>query len=103
ALGANYNFDNLLPTSLESRLLLDLEIALSDRLHLSGYYTPINDNISRSRYGANASWRLGKNYNDPTVAFGWGNNEYQFADGFIQSDNIFTLMFRMGKPPNSFK
>ncbi|MGL5794556.1 MAG: hypothetical protein ACRC06_09140, partial [Waterburya sp.] len=74
ALGANYNFDNLLPNSLESRLLLDLEIALSDRLHLSGYYTPINDNISRSRYGANASWRLGKNYNDPTVAFGWGNN-----------------------------
>ena len=98
SLGANYNFDNLLPNSLEARLLLNLEIALSDRVRLSGYYTPINKNTSRSRYGANASVRLGKSYNSPTLTLGWANNEYQFDNGFTQSDNIFTLKLWSGKP-----
>ncbi|WP_019507252.1 hypothetical protein [Pleurocapsa sp. PCC 7319] len=102
SLGANYNFDDLLPNSLEERLLLDLGIALSDRIYLSGYYTPINNNTSRSRYGANASLRLGKSYNHPTLTLGWTNNEYQFEDGFTQSDNIFTVLFRIGEPPNPF-
>lgn len=102
SLGANYNFDDLLPNSLEERLLLDLGIALSDRFYLSGYYTPINSNTSRSRYGANASLRLGKSYNQPTLTLGWTNNEYQFENGFTQSDNIVTLLFRLGEPANPF-
>ena len=102
SLGANYNFDDLLPNSLEERLLLDLGIALSDRFYLSGYYTPINNNTSRSRYGANASLRLGKSYNQPTLTLGWTNNEYRFENGFTQSDNIITLLFRVGEPANPF-
>lgn len=102
SLGANYNFDDLLPNSLEKRLLLDLGIALSDRFYLSGYYTPINSNTSRSRYGANASLRLGKSYNHPTLTLGWTNNEYQFENGFTQSDNVVTLLFRLGEPANPF-
>ena len=101
-LAANYNFPNLLPNSLEERLLINLQITLSDQVRLSGYYTPINNNISRSRYGANASVRFNKNYNSPTLILGWSNNEYEYSNGFTQSDNIFTILVRMGRPPNPF-
>ena len=102
SLGANYNFDNILPNSIESRLILNLGVAASDRLSFSGYYTPINKNISRSRYGANTSLRLGKDYNDPSLNLGWSNTEYRFENGFTQSDNIFTLSIRVGQPDNPF-
>ena len=99
--GTNYNFDELLPNSLRSRLLLNLGIDLSDRLSLAGYYTPINKNTARSRYGATASWRFG-NLNNSTLTLGWANTEYQFEDGFTQSDDVFTLSFRLGEPANPF-
>ncbi len=102
SLGANYYFPALLPNSLEERLLLNLQIVLSDHVRLSGYYTPINNNTSRSRYGANVSVRLGKSYNSPTLTLGWSNNEYQFNNGFTQSDDIFTILVRIGNPPNPF-
>ena len=102
ALGANYNFDNLLPNSLQERLLLDVRVSLSNSFRFSGYFTPINQNTSRSRYGATASWRLGNNYNSPTLILGWANNEYDFSNGFTQSDDIFTFLFRVGEPANPF-
>lgn len=100
SLSANYNFEGLLPNSLESRLVLNLKFAMSDRLSLSGYYTPINQNTSRSLYGANASLRLGKEYNSPSLSLGWSNTEYRFNNGFTQSDNVFTMVLRVVQPSN---
>jgi len=102
SLSANYNFDSLLPNSIESRLIFNLGWAASDRLSFSAYYTPINQNTSRSLYGANTSLRLGKEYNSPSLNLGWSNTEYRFENGFVQADNIFTLVLRTGQPGNPF-
>lgn len=81
---------------------MNLGVAVSGRLSRSGYYTPINQNISRSLYGANASLRLGKEFNNPSFNLGWSNTEYRFKNGFIQSDNIFTILFRLRQLASPF-
>ncbi|WP_375471722.1 hypothetical protein [uncultured Nostoc sp.] len=100
-------FGDILPNSIENTLLADFEIKFSNNFRLSAYYTPINESTSRSRYGASAQWRMGKQYNSPTLSLSWTNNEYDYGrdsagNNFNVSDNVFTVLFKFGNPPNPF-
>jgi hypothetical protein len=98
----NY-FGEILPDSSENRLVANLDVSLNDYFRLSGYYTPINESSSRSRYGASAQLRLGKNYNSPTLSVGWSNNEYDFGSDSTITDNVFTVLFKIGEPSHPFR
>lgn len=102
----NY-FDDILPNSVDKTLLADLAINFSKNFQLTGYYTPINESSSRSRYGATAKLRLGSKYNSPTISLSWTNNFYdlgQDSEGIKLkfTDNIFKVLFRIGSPGNPF-
>jgi hypothetical protein len=103
----NY-FGDILPDSIEETLLLDLKIKFNDYFTMSGYYSPINENSSNSRYGARAQIRFSRSYNSPTLSFSWTNNEYDLGRDPVDgtqidlNDNVFTVLFRFGAPPNPF-
>jgi len=102
----NY-FDDILPNSVDKTLLADIAINFGKNFRLSGYYTPINEASSRSRYGATAKLRLGSKYNSPTVSLSWINNDYdlgQDSEGIKLrfTDNVFKVLFRIGSPGNPF-
>lgn len=102
SLGTTYFVGGVLPNSLNNTLVTDLGVNIGDRFRIAGYYTPINESSSRSRYGANASLKLGDGYNSPTLTFGWANQQYNFGSGTSQNDNIFTVLLRLGSPRNPF-
>ncbi|BAY86676.1 hypothetical protein NIES267_61870 [Calothrix parasitica NIES-267] len=102
----NY-FDDILPDSVDKTLLADIAINFGENFRLSGYYTPINEASSRSRYGATAQLRLGGKYNSPTLSLSWINNDYdlgQDSDGIKLrfTDNVFKVLFRIGGVGNPF-
>ncbi|MGB6300541.1 MAG: hypothetical protein WBF90_30810 [Rivularia sp. (in: cyanobacteria)] len=102
----NY-FDDILPDSVDKTLLADLAINFSKNFRLSGYYTPVNEASSQSRYGATAKLRLGSKYNSPTISLSWTNNYYDLgkdSEGIKLrfTDNIFKVLFRIGSPGNPF-
>ena len=103
----NY-FDDILPSSVEKTLLADIAINFGKNFRLTGYYTPINEASSRSRYGATAKLRLGGKYNSPTLSLSWINNDYdlgQDSEGIKLNftDNVFKVLFRIGSPGDPFK
>lgn len=94
-------FGGILPDSLDNSLLTSLQVKLSKNFLFSAYFTPINDNSSRSRYGANAQLRLGNKENSPTLTFAWTNNEYDFgkdssSNDLISKDNVFSILLKVG-------
>lgn len=102
----NY-FDDILPNSVDKTLLADLAINFSKNFQLTGFYTPINEASSQSRYGATAKLRLGSKYNSPTISLSWKNNFYdlgQDSQGIKLrfTDNIFKVLFRIGGQGNPF-
>lgn len=102
----NY-FGDLLPDSIENTLLANIELRVNRNLILSAYYTPINNNSSRSRYGASANVRLGRSYNSPSLIFSWANNEYDFGSDpagreLLTTDDVFSVVLKIGQPSNPF-
>jgi hypothetical protein len=94
-------FGGILPDSIDNSLLTSLEVRLSKHLQLSAYYTPINNNDSRSRYGANAQVQLGNKKNSPTLTFSWTNNEYDFgrdasSGDLVSEENVFRVLLKIG-------
>jgi hypothetical protein len=107
SLGVVNYFDDILPDSVDKTLLADLAIKFSNNFQLTGFYTPINEASSQSRYGATAKLRLGSKYNSPTVSLSWTNNYYDLgkdSEGIKLrfTDNIFKVLFRIGSPGNPF-
>lgn len=112
ALSAKANFANLsiglvnffggiLPDSIDNSLLANLEIKLSPNINLSAYFTPINENSSRSRYGANAQLRLANSKNSPLLILNWCQNEYNFGttpsgQNLKTAENIFSITLKLG-------
>ncbi|NJL09892.1 MAG: hypothetical protein HC908_06020 [Calothrix sp. SM1_7_51] len=91
----NY-FGGILPNSVENTLRGDLAIKFSDNFILSAYYTPINENVSRSPFGLGAQFKLGDNKNSPTLSLSWNNSEYNFGfdparNKLSTSNNTFTI------------
>jgi hypothetical protein len=100
-------FGDILPNSVKNTLIANVALKVNDYVSLSAYATPISENSSRSPYGVSAQFRLGDKYNSPTLAFAWGNNEYDFGIDSLgrelqTSNNVFTLTFKMGEPLNPF-
>ncbi|MFH7026837.1 MAG: hypothetical protein ACHBN1_15855 [Heteroscytonema crispum UTEX LB 1556] len=89
----NY-FGGILSDSIKNTLRADLAIKFSDNFQLSAYYTPINENYSRSRYGIGAQFQLDNNKKSPILSLSWNNNEYNL--GFDSGKN------NLGVSNNSF-
>ncbi|WP_017655153.1 hypothetical protein [Fortiea contorta] len=99
SLGLTNSFGNILPNSSQNSLTTDLTITFNQNFQISGYYTPINENFTRSRYGASALLKFGDNNKFSILSFSWTNNEYIFgkdADGNQLSDtnNTFFILLR---------
>ncbi|WP_052128452.1 hypothetical protein [Neosynechococcus sphagnicola] len=108
SLGATYTAGNLLPNSISNTLRFDVVIPLGDYLALSGYYSPLNDNASRSLYGAELRMKLGNGYNSPSLVANWSNVDYNYGDDpfgvpLRTQDNLFTILFRIGEPAAPFR
>lgn len=102
----NY-FEDIFPNSIDNTLLINLGINFGYSFRLTGYYTPVNETSSRSRYGATAKLRLGGKYNSPTLSVSWTNNDYDLGEDsegnkINFTDNIFKVLFRFGAPGNPF-
>ncbi|MBW4574736.1 MAG: hypothetical protein KME08_05570 [Aphanothece sp. CMT-3BRIN-NPC111] len=102
----NYIGD-ILPNSIDNTLLLNLGITPIKNLRLSAYFAPINENESRTRYGASAQLRLGNAYNSPTLSLNYTNYEYDYgSDPFGRelqtTEDVFRILFRFGEPAQPF-
>jgi hypothetical protein len=105
SVGASYFIPTGLPNQIDSLLSTNISWRIVDGMVLSGYYTPINTNITRSTLGASASMRLGKDYNSPTLSLSWSRNEIDFGGGVSKigyADNVYGIYFRFGAPANPF-
>ncbi|NER52656.1 MAG: hypothetical protein F6J92_39655, partial [Symploca sp. SIO1A3] len=103
SLGVTNSFGDILPNSYENKLLADLTVQVAKNLRLSAYWAPIDENTSRSPYGASILWRLGDSYNSPTLSANWQNQQYNYGSDPLGNDlsvqdNVFTLQFRIGAP-----
>jgi hypothetical protein len=108
SLGTTYYQATSMPNSIGNLLSTNASWKISDGLILSGYYTPVNDNIARSPFGASASIRLGGNIYSPTLSLGWNRNEVDLGVNSSNarsgvSDNVFSVFLRFDAPPNIFK
>lgn len=107
SIGLSNYFGGILPNSYDNRLLTQLSISPFKTLTLSGYVAPIDETSNRSLYGAGIIWQLKNQYNSPTLSFNWQNQQYDygydvFGNQLLVNDNIFTILFRVGHPPNPF-
>ncbi|MBW4510798.1 MAG: hypothetical protein KME64_30430 [Scytonematopsis contorta HA4267-MV1] len=99
SLGLVNYFDGILPNSIGNTLLADLTIKFSENFILSAYYTPINENSSRSRYGVQAQFKFGDNDKSSSLNLSWTNNEYDFGSDpggnkLDVSNNVFKVLFK---------
>ncbi|WP_293088674.1 hypothetical protein [Okeania sp. SIO3B5] len=102
SIGVTYYFGDILPNSFEDRLLLEFSIRPLQTVSFSGYIAPVDQTSSRSLYGASVTWQLNNKHNSPTLSLSWKNQEYDygndpFENHLIVTDNIFTVLFRLGK------
>src|SRR5579883_133614 len=101
SLGLTNFFGGILPKSFDNTLLTSLVIHFSQNLHFSAYFSPINENPSRSRYGASLQWQLSKYKLIPSLALGWSRNEYDFGKAHSGRDlgtnnDVFTIQLQIG-------
>ncbi|WP_227788833.1 MULTISPECIES: hypothetical protein [unclassified Nodularia (in: cyanobacteria)] len=98
-LGLTNYFGDVLPDSVKNTLVTSVGIQFSQNFLLSGYYSPINENVARSVYGADARLRLGTNQNSPILNLSWRNNDYDYGrdstgNELKINENIFTVFLR---------
>jgi hypothetical protein len=96
-LGISQAFASGLPNSIQNTLYTSLSLRLTDNFSLSGYWTPVNENLVRSPYGASATLRLG---NNSSLNLGWSQNTTVFGRDSLdrsieQHDRVYTLLFRL--------
>jgi hypothetical protein len=108
SVGTTYYQATGMPNSIGNLLSTNLSWKISDGLAISGYFTPINDNIARSPFGASASIRLGGNIYSPTLSLGWNRNQTDLGVNANNTrsgvaDNVFSVFLRFDAPPNIFK
>jgi hypothetical protein len=99
SLGTTYFIPNGLPNPIGSLLSTSLSWRLNN-IALSGYYTPVNDNVSRSPYGVNAAVRFGAEPNSPSMVLSWNRNETRFSGTQNANENVLGVFFRFGAPAN---
>ena len=108
SVGATYYVATNLPNSIGNLLSTSAAWKLSSGLTLSGYYTPVNDNVARSPFGASANIRLGANPASPTLSLSWNRNEIDLGVDANNNragvaDNVFAAYIRFDAPLNSFR
>ena len=101
SLGLTGFLGDILPDSRENTLLLNLGVKFNKNFSLSGYFTPITESSSYSKFGATASFKLGDKSNSPRLNLNWFNNRYEFGKDQTGRDlktdeNVFQIQFRMG-------
>lgn len=93
--GTAYFIPNSFPDSIKSLLSTSVAWRVQDNLAVSAYYTPVNENQSRSPYGANASFRIGADANSPSLIVDWKNVENSVGPR-AATDNVFGVFLRFG-------
>lgn len=107
SMGLTNYVGGILPNSYKNRLVAEFSIRPTNNLILAAYIAPIDQNTSRSLYGAGLIWQLDNNYNSPTLSFNWQNQQYDygkdvFGNNLLVNENVFTVLFRIGDPANPF-
>ncbi len=108
SLGTTYFIPNGLPNSVDSLLLTSINWRIKENVAVSGYYTPINKNSPKSQYGLSAAFKLGNEYNSPSLVLNWGQNTTSFGQSAVgnqlsTNENIFGVFFRFGEQSSSSK
>jgi hypothetical protein len=87
SLGSTYYMPTGLPNSIGSLLSTNISWQAQKNISIAGYYNPINDNTSRSLYGASASLQVGSEPSSPIIKLNWSRNENKLdTDQSVGSD-----------------
>jgi hypothetical protein len=108
SVGASYYIATNLPNSIGNLLSTSAAWKINSELSLSASYTPLNENQSRSPFGASANIRLGSNPSAPTLSLSWNRNEIDLGVDSNNNrtgiaDNVFSAYIRFDAPLNSFR
>jgi hypothetical protein len=107
AIGITYFVPNAMPNPINNLLSISSSWQINSGLNLSAFYTPINENATRSPLGVSASLRLGKDINSPTLSLSWTQNQTDFGNDpggnkLKINDNVVAAYLRFGAPLNPF-
>ncbi len=91
-----YYVPNSFPDSIQSLLSTSFAWRIQNNLAVSAYYTPVNDNQSRSPYGANASFKVGSDPNSPSLILDWKRVENSVGAQTAR-ENVFGVFLRFGE------
>jgi hypothetical protein len=102
--GITYFIPNGMPNSIEQLLSVNGSWKISNEISTSAYYTPLNQNSTRSPMGVNVSIRLGSDSTSPTLLLSWNQNQFNFPSnsGNIVGVNndVYAIYLRFGAPIN---
>lgn len=98
SVGGTQFLGNLLPDAIESKTLFNVGWKISDRLNLGAFYTPFDQSVSTSPWGANLSFTIDPESNSK-IYMSWNTAEIDFrrtlgAKANIFRDNTFSVSFR---------
>jgi hypothetical protein len=98
SVGGTQFVGNLLPDAVESKTLFNVGWKISDRLNLGAFYTPFDQSVSTSPWGANLSFAVDPESNSK-IYMSWNAAEIDFrrtlgVKANIFHDNTFSVSFR---------
>jgi hypothetical protein len=98
SVGGTQFIGNLLPDAVESKTLLNVGWKINDRLNLGAFYTPFDQSVSTSPWGANLSFAVDPESNSK-IYMSWNAAAIDFrrtlgAKANIFYDNTFSVSFR---------
>jgi hypothetical protein len=96
SLGSTYYMPNGLPNSIGSLLATNISWQAQKNISITGYYNPINDNTSRSLYGASASLQLGIEPSSPIIKLNWSRNENKINSTESVGSDVFGVFLTFG-------
>jgi hypothetical protein len=100
SIGISYNFDEILPDSDQSQLVLSGKLAFGSDVFLSGFYTLDSERSTTALYGVNALVALSKGRVPTWLSFNWYHNQYDLGNDVFGSplqtqDEVFSILLRM--------
>ena len=104
-LGVTYYIPNNMPNPINKLIALNGSWQVRDGIVLAGYYTPENENVTRSPYGVSANFRIGNDASSPTFVLSWSRNETDFGNNpdnskVSNNDNVYAVYVRFGESQN---
>jgi hypothetical protein len=102
--GITYFIPNGMPNPIQQLLSVTGAWKISDGISTSAFYTPVNENSTRSPMGFNVSISLGSDSTSPTLLLGLNQNQFNFSSNSGNNvgvnNNVYTVYLRFGAPMN---